>query len=276
MRHFFSTRVRVVLIIAILLSVTLAVVANLAGVSVPDLLVKGVLAPIRTGASQLTDKAEQMYNYIFGYEALLAENAKLKQQLAQLEEDARRADALQRENDRLHTALGIVENNEDYKLVDCYIISRSSQEWSSTFTVNRGTSSGIEVGMCAITANGEVVGLVSEAGRNYAVIKSVMDSSLEISATIASSGYNGMVQGGQASGLDGLLRMDYLPSNSVIRNRDQVVTSGSTVYPRNLIIGYVVDADFDDTGVAKYALLEPAVNIGSLEQVFIVTQYSVG
>ena len=78
MRHFFSTRVRVVLIIAILLSVTLAVVANLAGVSVPDLLVKGVLAPIRTGASQLTDKAEQMYNYIFGYEALLAENAKLR------------------------------------------------------------------------------------------------------------------------------------------------------------------------------------------------------
>jgi hypothetical protein len=40
-------------------------------------------------------------------------------------------------------------------------------------------------------------------------------------------------------------------------------------------VGYVVDAGFDDTGVAKYALLEPAVNIGSLEQVFIITQYSV-
>jgi cell shape-determining protein MreC len=55
-----------------------------------------------------------------------------------------------------------------------------------------------------------------------------------------------------------------------------VVTSGSTVYPRNLIIGHVVDADFDDTGVAKYALLEPAVNVASLEQVFIVTEYTVG
>ena len=85
-----------------------------------------------------------------------------------------------------------------------------------------------------------------------------------------------MVQGGYASGQEGLLRMDYLPSNSVIRNHDQVVTSGSTVYPRNLIIGRVVDADFDDTGVAKYALLEPAVNVANLEQVFIVTAYSVG
>jgi hypothetical protein len=76
--------------------------------------------------------------------------------------------------------------------------------------------------------------------------------------------------------LEGLLRMNYLPSSAVIRNNDEVVTSGSTIYPRDLIVGYVVDAGFDDTGVAKYALLQPAVNIGSLEQVFIVTEYDAG
>ena len=276
MKHFFSNRVRAVLIIAVLLAVVLAVVGSLTKMSLPDMLVKGILAPIRTGASKLTDRAEQLYNYIFEYESLQEENLRLKEELSKLEEDSRRADALERENDRLRAALGMSEVREDFKLVDCYVISRSSQEWSSTFTVNRGTNSGIQAGMCAITANGEVVGLVSEAGPNYAVIKSVMDSSLEISATISSSGYNGMVQGGYASGKNGLLRMDYLPSNSVIRNHDQVVTSGSTVYPRNLIIGHVVDADFDDTGVAKYALLEPAVNVASLEQVFIVTEYTVG
>ena len=276
MKHFFSNRVRTVLIIAVLLAVALAVVGSLTNMSIPNMLVKGILTPIRTGASKLTDQAEQLYNYIFEYESLQEENLRLKEELSRLEEDSRRADALERENDRLRAALGMSEVREDFKLVDCYVISRSSQEWSSTFTVNRGSSSGIKAGMCAITANGEVVGLVSEAGPNYAVIKSVMDSSLEIAATIAASGYNGMVQGGYASGKEGLLRMDYLPSNSVIRNHDQVVTSGSTVYPRNLIIGHVVDADFDDTGVAKYALLEPAVNVASLEQVFIVTEYSVG
>ena len=70
--------------------------------------------------------------------------------------------------------------------------------------------------------------------------------------------------------------MDYLPSSSVIRNNDQVVSSGSTVYPRGLIIGHVVDAGFDDTGVAKYALLQPAADVRSLEQVFIVTEYNAG
>jgi cell shape-determining protein MreC len=48
------------------------------------------------------------------------------------------------------------------------------------------------------------------------------------------------------------------------------------VYPRGLIVGNVVDAGFDDTGVAKYAILQPAVELGSLEQVFIITEYEVG
>ena len=276
MRHFFSNRVRIVLIVAVLLAVLLTAISSLTGMSLPDMAVKGVLTPLRTGVSKLADQAEQIYNYMFEFESIAAENASLKEQLAQMQEDARRADAVERENARLRALLALKEANEDYQLVDCYIISRSSQEWSSYFTVNRGANAGLEVGMCAITANGEVVGLISEVGPNYAVVKSVLDSSLEISATISSSGYNGMVRGGYATGLDGLLRMDYLPSSAVIRNQDQVVTSGSTVYPRNLIIGYVVDAGFDDIGVAKYALLEPAVNVGSLEQIFIVTHYDVG
>ena len=147
-------------------------------------------------------------------------------------------------------------------------------DWTHTFTINRGTTAGIEPGMCAITENGEVVGLVTEAGPNYAVIKPVLDSSLEISATIAASGYSGMVQGAYTSEHAGLLLMDYLPSSAVIRNNDRVVTAGSTVYPRNLILGYVVDAGFNDTGVAKFALLKPAANIDTLEQVFIITSFS--
>ena len=130
--------------------------------------------------------------------------------------------------------------------------------------------------MCAFTANGEVVGLVTAVGPNWAEVTTVLDSTLEISGTIASSGYNGIVKGGYASGLDGYLRMNYLPSSSTIRNDDQVVTTGSTVYPRDLVLGYVIDAGFDATGVAKYALLEPAANVNSLEQVFIHTNYNIG
>ena len=276
MKHFFTSRIRIVLVTAVLLAVVLAVVSSLTGLKLPEMLVQGVLTPLRAGVSKLSDQSQQLYDYIFGYEALLAENEELKQQLAQIEDEARDAYAIKQENERLRAALELIDANEDYKLVDAYIISTSAADWSNTFTINRGTNVGIQAGMCAITAYGVLVGLVSEVGVNYAVVKSVLDSSLEISATIAASGHSGMVQGGYASGLEGLLRMNYLPSSATIRNRDQVVTTGSTVYPRNLILGHVVDAGFDDTGVAKYALLEPAADVRSLEQVFIVTEYNAG
>ena len=275
MKRFFTSRVWTVILIAILITVILAVGSTLTGKN-SGTLVQGILSPLRSAASYLTDQAEQIYNYMFEYESLLAENQMLKDRLSQVEDDARRADAVSRENDRLRAMLEFVELNPDYQLAEGYIISWSSNDWSNTFTINRGEDAGIAAGMCAITANGELVGLVDEVGPNYAVIKSVLDSSLEISATIASSGYNGMVKGGYATGLDGFLRMNYLPSSAVIRNNDQVVTTGSTVYPRDLILGYVVDAGFDATGVAKYALLEPAAPVSSLEQVFILTNYNIG
>ena len=276
MRHFFTTKVKVIVIVAVILAVVIALITNLTGMSLGDLAVKGILQPLRAGASKMTEKAEQIYSYIFRYEALAAENEALKEQISNMEAEARQYDFVSRENDRLRALLELTEHNESYELVDAYIISWSSNDWSNTFTINMGTNAGIEEQMVAITANGEVVGLVDEVGPNYAVVKTVLDSSLEISSTISSSGYNGMVKGGYTTGLADLLRMDYLPTSAVIRNNDQVVTSGSTVYPRNLIIGYVVDAGFNDTGVAKFAILEPAADIENLEQVFILTAYDVG
>ena len=274
MRHLFSTRLRVILILAVLLAAGLAVLSNATDQSIPSMLVQGFLAPFQAGANALTKQAENYYSYMFRYESLAAENEALKAKIASMEDDARKADSYYRENQRLRTMLSLTTAHESYELVDAYIIAWSSNDWSSTVTINRGENAGIAVNMCAITANGEVVGLVTSVGPNYAVVKTVLDSSLEISATIATSGYNGMVQGGYTSGRKDLLRMDYLPSSAIIRNNDQVVTSGSTVYPRNLILGNVVDAGFDDTGVAKYAVLEPAADISSLEQLFILTAYT--
>ncbi len=276
MKHFLTGKVRGILIAAALLTALLLVVGNVTGSSFAGKIVQGALTPVKAGARALTAQAEKLYSYMFRYESLEAENQALRQQISQLQENARTADSLSRENERLRALLELTQNRDDMKLVDGYVISWSSGDWTSTFTINRGTAAGVQEGMCAITGDGAVVGLVTEAGSNYAVVKSVLDSSLEISATIASSGNNGMVQGGYTSGSEGLLRMNYLPSDAVIRNNDQVITTGSTVYPRGLVLGYVVDADFDDTGVAKFAMLRPAAELEDLEQVFIITAYNVG
>ena len=35
----------------------------------------------------------------------------------------------------------------------------------------------------------------------------------------------------------------------------------------------LVDAGYEETGVAKFALLEPAVELGSLEQIFVLMAF---
>ncbi len=148
-----------------------------------------------------------------------------------------------------------------------------ASNWRSTFTIGKGANSGLEAGMCAVTENGQVVGLITDVGANWATVTTILDSSLEISASIASSGYTGVVQGTYQSEDTQILRMNYLPTDAVLKNGDQVVTTGSTLYPKDLLLGYITNVSLDETGVAKYAALEASCSLDGLEQVFVITEY---
>lgn len=273
MKKHLSAKTKWLIVIAVLLAGLVTIAGAVNAHRPGESLVQTMLTPFRSATSALVRQVERYYDYVFKYESLQAENEALKAQIISMEEGVRSADSLQRENERLHQLLGLTAEHEDYKLASAYIISWEDSNWKSAFTIGKGTNSGIHEGLVAITEYGQVVGLVTEAGPNWATVTTVLDSALGISATVASTGYNGVVEGALATGSQGQLRMNYLPTDSVLRNNDQVLTTGSTVYPRGLIIGYISDADFDQTGVAKYALLRPAADLDDLEQIFVITEY---
>ena len=275
MKKQFNGRVKLILILAVVLAALTAITTAVFGTTFLSNAVQTVLTPIRSGISSVTRQVERYYNYVFGYEALEAENKYLEERIMNVEEEIRNADALARENDRLRELLNLQKDNTDYEFCDAYIVSWDSSNWKSTFSIAKGTNSGLEEGMVAVTEYGQVVGLITQIGPNWATITTVLDTSLEISASIASSGHTGVVQGSYTAGEDNALRMNYLPTNVVLRNNDQIVTTGSAVYPKDLIIGYIIDAGYDETCVAKYAKLSPAANFDQLEQVFIITHFTV-
>ena len=55
MRHFFSPRVRAVMIISLVIAVLLAVTSSLTGKNIPVMLVQTVMTPLRAGAKVMTD-----------------------------------------------------------------------------------------------------------------------------------------------------------------------------------------------------------------------------
>ena len=274
-KKFWSPRVKTILILAVILALLVSVAAAvISGTPFFTNVIGTILSPIRSGVAAIDRQAEQYYNYLFSYESLQAKNAELERRLLAMEEDVRTAETYQRENERLKLLLKLTEEHEDYSLVSAYIISWNASNYRSAFTIGKGTNAGLEEGMCAITENGQVVGLVTEVGANWATITTVQDSSLEISASIASSGYTGVVQGTYLSDGSSVLRMNYLPTDAILKNDDQVVTTGSTLYPRGLLLGYITNASQDETGVAKYATLSPSCDLDKLEQIFIITEYA--
>ena len=72
MRHLFSTKVRVILILAVILAAGLTLLSSVSGQTLPDMVVQSIITPIRSGVNSLTTQAEQYYNYMFEYEALKA------------------------------------------------------------------------------------------------------------------------------------------------------------------------------------------------------------
>ena len=267
-----SSKVKTILILAVILAILAAVVtAVVSGTPFFTNAVNTILSPIRSGVAAIDRKAEQYYNYLFSYEALQAKNAELEQRILSMAEDVRSAETYQRENERLKMLLNLKDEHEDYELVSAHM---PASNYRSTFTIGKGSGSGLEEGMCAVTENGQVVGLITEVGANWSTITTIHDSSLEISASIASSGYTGVVQGTYLSDGSSVLRMNYLPTDAILKNDDQVVTTGSTLYPRGLLLGYLTNVGLDETGVAKYATLEASCDLANLEQIFIITQFS--
>lgn len=274
MKKTFSGRTRLILVLAVVLAVVTAIASALFGTTLPERVVQTVLTPIRSGFSALTRQVERYYDYIFRYETLEKENEYLRQRLNSIENEVRTADTLERENARLQELLGLKNEHTDYSFCPAYIVAWDSSQWKSAFTIGKGTRSGLEERMVAVTQTGQVIGLITEVGPNWATVTTILDPAIEISASIASTGCTGVVQGNFTTSTHGSLRMNYLPTEAIVRNNDQIVTTGSTVYPKNLIIGYVTDAGFDETGVAKYAVLQPAADFDNLEQVFIITDYT--
>ena len=278
MKQYFTTKVKVILVIAALAAiVTIGSMILRPGKATPlNNLISMVANPLKNGVTILVDKAEQIYDYVFGYELLQAENQQLREQMAAMNQDIRDSQTYKAENERLRSLLELAEKNTDYVLEIANVVSWDFGGYGNTLTISKGSSAGLAQGMCAITESGQVVGIISEVGTNWATVTTILDTTSEIGAYIFGSGYTCIAQGDFELMNEGYLRASYLSSSASIRNSDQLLTSGDgDIYPPGLMLGSVVDAGEDETNVAKYAIIAPTVDLSSVAQVFVIKSYNI-
>lgn len=274
MKEFFRNNGILILIIAVLLAAIVGVCSTILGMSpLSDLL--GVLStPFRDGVNIAADWVEDRYNYAFRYTELEEENAALREQLAAAQEQLRQAEDSNRENELLRELLGLAEKRPELEWQDVTITARSSSNWSSTMTINKGVNAGIEVGDCVVDQYGNLVGIISQTGLNWSELATIVDSSIEIGGRIPRTDDEAVLEGDFALMVEGRIKLAYLPENTLPISGDQITTSGlGDLYPEGLVVGTIESIHNEVSGLTRYAVVAPAADLEHIRYVFVVTNF---
>ena len=148
--------------------------------------------------------------------------------------------------------------------------------WSSTMTLNRGTSHGVAVKNVVVSSEGYLIGVVTEAGTNWCTVRTIVDPDTELGALLYRTGDVVIAEGELALMTENRLRAVYLPEDATLLIGDYVVTSGlGGYYPSDLVIGTVERVETDDNGFAQYAVLAPMAKYEELTEVFIIKDFEI-
>lgn len=282
MKDFLKNNGIIILVIALLLTLITAVVSlTFNGIANPFANLAGVIAtPFRNGIHSVVSWAEGLYSDAFQREELEEELEWYKQRVAQLEEQARSGEAASRENERLRDLLGFQQKHTELQTEPATVTAHGSSNWSSTLTVSKGSAAGVEPDDCVIDQYGNLVGVIDQVGLNWSTLITVVDVDFEMGAMIARTDAAAILAGDFSLMGQGKLKLTYLPQGEQLLAGDEILTSGlmsggTATYPSGILVGHVEQVRTDAGGMNDYAVLTPAADLESLEQVFIIKAFDV-
>ena len=145
---------------------------------------------INTVGAWITEKADNLKNL----SDVMAENDALKKQVDELTSELNTNNLEQYELENLRELLALDQKYPSYEKVAANVIGKSSGNWFSYFTIDKGTDDGIEVDMNVIAGSG-LVGIVTDVGPNYAKVTSIINDTAQISGMVTTTSDNLIVNG---------------------------------------------------------------------------------
>lgn len=190
---------------------------------------------------------------------LKQQNAELTGQVAQLAEAKETAE-------RLEGLLGL-QSTYNLQSTAARIIGGSSDAWSQTVTIDKGSLDGFEIGMPVCNAYG-VIGQITEVALSSSTVLLINDETSGVSAMVQSSRAQGMLRG-QA---DGSLRLEYVSTDYDVQVGDIVITSGlGGVFPKGLPLGTVSSVERRDNDVYYDIVVRTSASTENNEEVLVIT-----
>ena len=242
--------------------------------SIPEALVGTFVTPIVKASSAVSDNVAGFFNSLVHAKDIEKENKELRSELAQAYKDLSDYEKAKKENEQLKKVLGIKEQNPDYEMEAATVIGRDSAAAFGKFTVNKGSLNKIELNSPVITEDG-LVGIITEVGPTYSVVTTILDPEINVGIFNSRTQETGVVGGSAELYNKGRTKLKLLPRDTALLSGDIIETSGiGGLFPSGILIGTVKTMGAENSGVSMYAEIEPVVDVMSVSDVVIVTEFS--
>ena len=200
---------------------------------------------------------------------LLRQLETLRHDNEQLHFQATQAAAIARENDQFRALFGW-QRQAKWKLKLANVVMRDPANWWHTVQIDLGSRDGITNNLPVLTTDG-LVGRVSSVSYTHAQVVLIGDPNCKVSALVENPAHDmGIISPGGP--LDNsFVELSYLSGSATLQAGQNVITSGlGGVFPKGIPIGQIVDARPVEFGLYTEARVKLLVNLGSLEQVWVL------
>lgn len=228
-------------------------------------------APLQNASSKASGATTGFFQEIWNFRTTAQENEQLKERLTQVETELHSAREAAAEAERLRALLNLNEQI-NIKSVPARVIARDPSVWFNTITINRGSSSGVEMNMPVVTTGG-IVGRVITVGPWSSQVMLITDEKAGAGAVVGQlgqSGALGSVRGRADLGV-GLIEMRYVSGLEKVEVNDYVMTTGQDgIYPPGLNVGRVIEVKNGTATQAHEILIQPGAQLDHLEEVAVL------
>jgi rod shape-determining protein MreC len=224
-----------------------------------------VAAPIQKGLSAPVDGVRSAWGRYVSLLDVRDENARLRERVAQLQEENLQYREALVAGGRLRT-IAEMRSEIEVPMRPAEVVGTDVSPWFHSVLIDRGRSDGVRAGMPVVTETG-VVGIATATSRNAGRVLLLLDAQSSIDGIVQRSRARGIVKGTGREQLE----FEFFVRGDDVQVGDLVITSGfGGAYPKGLRVGEVIEVHADPTAFVHRAVLRPAVDFGRLEQVFVL------
>lgn len=232
-----------------------------------------IFVPMQKGIETVSNRIMVSSQEAKTMEQLSLENETLRAEVERLSSELSNVSLRQSELEELRTLFELKKTYSDYETTGASVIGGSTSNWSSSFIIDKGTDDGLTEKMNVLAGEG-LVGIITRVGKNYAVVQSIIDDTVNISATVSSTGDNLIVTGSLES-----MTSSGMINISNLEDKDGLVEVGSSIVTSNisdkfvpgLLIGYVSSIQMEPSGLTKSGTIVPVADFKHLNEVLVVT-----